>query len=190
MFVVPLLQYATPSPLYVRSRFRPLTVLRIAAEELDEDGSGRMLYDEMWNMTRHVLKLPDNEANVPERKLQQVWRALDDDNSGFITAGEFGRFMRLGAARCAQCIAERMPGANQSEGVRSRLAMPDPREEDRRHRREAMLRQNKEMAAKYLHEAELLEERFEERLSIGNSIAQPSIFSLGRPSLGNKPMMR
>ena len=62
-----------------------------------------------------------------------------------------------------------MPGANQSEGVRSRLAMPDPREEDRRHRREAMLRQNKEMAAKYLDEAERLEERLEERLSIGNA---------------------
>ena len=70
-----------------------------------------MLYAEMWNMTRHVLKLPDHEANVPERKLQ-VWRALDDDNSGFITAGEFGRFM---PRRRPLRVASQMPGANQSE---------------------------------------------------------------------------
>ena len=90
-------------------------------KELDEDSSGRMVYDELHSTARNVLRLP--ESQVSDKQLQEVWRALDDDNSGYITAGEFGRFMRLGRARCAQCLAEHLPGASQTleEGTRSRV---------------------------------------------------------------------
>ena len=105
-------------------------------KEIDEDGSGRMMYDELLKMARIHLRMP--ETQVSDTQLQEVWRALDHDNSGFITAGEFGRFMRLGRERCAQCIAERLPGAAQAlereEGIRSRMSMGvAAAEEDRRY---------------------------------------------------------
>ena len=88
-------------------------------KEIDEDGSGRMMYDELVKMVRIHLRMP--ETQVSDRQLQEVWRALDQDNSGYINAGEFGRFMRLGRERCAQCIAERLPGVAQA------LVREDPR---------------------------------------------------------------
>ena len=45
-------------------------------------------------MVREELALSLKE--LPERKLMALWLALDEDNSGLITAGEFGAFMRLG----------------------------------------------------------------------------------------------
>ena len=81
-------------------------------KEIDEDGSGRMMYDELVKMARIHLRMP--ETQVSDTQLQEVWRALDQDNSGYINAGEFGRFMRLGRERCAQCIAGRLPGAAQA----------------------------------------------------------------------------
>ena len=35
-------------------------------------------------------------ATLADSKLQSLWRALDEDASGFVSAGEFGRFMRKG----------------------------------------------------------------------------------------------
>ena len=44
---------------------------------------------------RHVLRLPADA--MPEAHLRSLWRALDADGSGYVTTGEFGKFMRLGA---------------------------------------------------------------------------------------------
>ena len=44
---------------------------------------------------RHVLRLPADA--LPEAHLRSLWRALDADGSGYLTTGEFGKFMRLGA---------------------------------------------------------------------------------------------
>ena len=106
-----------------------------------------------------MLRLPD--ASLPERQLQEAWRALDDDNSGFITAGEFGRFMRLGKDRCVQYIVEQLPGGPGSlvaAQVVSSRSRTDPREEDRRYRREVRLMDQQDKAARYLDEAARLEE--------------------------------
>ena len=35
---------------------------------------------------------------MAEARLRSLWKALDDDASGWISAGEFGRFMRKGEA--------------------------------------------------------------------------------------------
>ena len=102
-------------------------------KEIDEDGSGRMMYDELVKMVRVHLRMP--ETQVSDTQLQEVWRALDQDNSGYINAGEFGRFMRLGRERCAQCIAERLPGAAQAlvrEDTRVSISV-DAAEEARRY---------------------------------------------------------
>ena len=61
---------------------------------MDEDKSGRISYHELSKMVRSYLAI--GKADLPEPKLRALWRALDEDASGFISAGEFGRFMKKG----------------------------------------------------------------------------------------------
>lgn len=61
---------------------------------MDDDRSGRISLKEFIGMVREELKMLP--SMVPEEELHAVWRALDADASGYITTGEFGRFMRLG----------------------------------------------------------------------------------------------
>ena len=61
---------------------------------MDDDGSGKITYKEFSGMCREELKM--KVSDVPDVELQGAWNALDDDDSGFITAGEFGPFMKMG----------------------------------------------------------------------------------------------
>ena len=61
---------------------------------MDEDRSGRITYDELQKMVRSRLELGNDV--MPATKLRRLWRALDEDSSGFLDAGEFGRFMKRG----------------------------------------------------------------------------------------------
>ena len=65
-------------------------------KHMDDDGSGRITYAELSAMLRSDLGLSAHE--LPTAALKAVWAALDADGSGFITAGEFGNFMRRGEA--------------------------------------------------------------------------------------------
>ena len=58
---------------------------------VDVDGSGMIKYTELVAMVREHLRL--SSFMLPDAELQAVWRALDNDDSGFLTAGEFGVFM-------------------------------------------------------------------------------------------------
>ena len=61
--------------------------------------SGRVTYVEFLEMVRSdAAGLALRPAQLPDYQLQSLWRALDDDGSGFITAKEFGIFMRRGEA--------------------------------------------------------------------------------------------
>ena len=62
--------------------------------KIDDDGSGRIQFPEIEEMVRKMLALP-KEA-ISDEQLAAVWLALDDDGSGFITAKEFGPFMKSG----------------------------------------------------------------------------------------------
>lgn len=62
-------------------------------KQMDGDDSGRISFKELARMVRVELQLP--RAELPHVKLQGLWRALDENQSGFICAGEFGRFMML-----------------------------------------------------------------------------------------------
>ena len=62
--------------------------------EVDTDGSGLISFDEFTTMVRKQLQLSARE--LPAASLRSVWLALDDDGSGHVTAGEFGKFMRRG----------------------------------------------------------------------------------------------
>ena len=61
---------------------------------MDDDGSGQISYVELAGMVREELHLPPSE--LPDMRLAQLWKALDTDASGYLGAGEFGRFMRRG----------------------------------------------------------------------------------------------
>ena len=61
---------------------------------MDKDRSGTISYPEMKKMVRTHLSL--RPAELPEPQLRRLWKALDEDAEGFITAGEFGRFMKKG----------------------------------------------------------------------------------------------
>ncbi len=58
---------------------------------LDPDCSGRVSFYEFCDGVRDILK-----ESVSDARLEALWRKLDDDGSGFIMAGEFSKFMRLG----------------------------------------------------------------------------------------------
>ena len=64
-------------------------------KSIDTDGSGRISFKEFRDAVRHRLRL--SKAQLPDEKIFGLWRALDEDMSGFIDAGEFGRFLKLGA---------------------------------------------------------------------------------------------
>jgi Ca2+-binding EF-hand superfamily protein len=61
---------------------------------MDDDGSGKISYIELAGMVREELALGLEE--LPEATIKKVWLALDKDGSGWMTAGEFGAFMRKG----------------------------------------------------------------------------------------------
>ena len=61
----------------------------------DAEGSGLMTYQNLLSITRNELQL--RKEAVPERHLQQLWKHLDPNATGVITAGAFSRFLRLTA---------------------------------------------------------------------------------------------
>ena len=62
--------------------------------QMDTDGSGRITFDEFTDAVRRELGIPPEE--IRDAELHSLWLALDADLSGFVTAGEFGVFMRKG----------------------------------------------------------------------------------------------
>ena len=63
------------------------------------DDSGRITYTELLAMVREELKI--KEKTLAETSLQSLWRALDEDSSGFVSVGAFGHFMKKGLGATA-----------------------------------------------------------------------------------------
>lgn len=72
----------------------------------DTDQSGRISYTELKEIVRGPLQF--SKAELPAPKLKALWKALDEDSSGWISAGEFGRFMRKGEPEPLLPAKERM----------------------------------------------------------------------------------
>lgn len=64
-------------------------------QRADDDGSGRIMFDELLDVVRVELTMP--AADMSEQKLTQLWCALDKDDSDTMEIGEFGHFMHLGS---------------------------------------------------------------------------------------------
>ena len=63
-------------------------------KSVDENTNGYISYTELRGMVRHELGLPP--SNVGEAVLRALWKALDKEDTGLLTAGDFLQFMRLG----------------------------------------------------------------------------------------------
>ena len=61
---------------------------------MDKDGSGQLRFAEFEAMARVELWI--TPQHLSDRMLRAVWSALDSNTSGFVSAGEFGAFMRRG----------------------------------------------------------------------------------------------
>lgn len=66
-------------------------------KQVDTDRSGRISIDEFTMIVRGTLKY--GVAQLTNVKLQGLWKGLDEDNSGWLSAGEFGKFMKLGESK-------------------------------------------------------------------------------------------
>ena len=62
------------------------------------------------------------KSQVPDEELQAAWNALDDDDSGFVTAGEFGPFMKSGAPPKGPGWKEKRNARKAAEGKAARAA--------------------------------------------------------------------
>ena len=83
---------------------------------MDQDKSGRVTYIEVRDMVRsEVGGLGLQPARLPEPRLRSLWRALDDDGSGFITVKEFGKFMKAGE------VAANGPGCKERRTAKLRV---------------------------------------------------------------------
>ena len=97
-------------------------------KELDIDGSRRISFFELERMVREKLKLPLKE--MPMEKLYGLWRRLDENESGYIDAGELSRFMRIGAPKSLTPAQLPRTASSSSASARTppRPTPPAPRE--------------------------------------------------------------
>ena len=77
---------------------------------IDDDGSGRVSYAELVDLLRNELNVSKKE--LPPDAFKRLWRTMDEDASGFITAGEFGHFMRKGEPEPGLTWKERRTARN------------------------------------------------------------------------------
>ena len=61
---------------------------------VDTDNSGQISYQEFSTLLRHDLGL--QKLGYTEPMVRAAWVRVDHDASGFISCGEFGKFMRTG----------------------------------------------------------------------------------------------
>jgi hypothetical protein len=91
----------------------------LAWQLLDDDHSGRIAYSELSMGLRQELGM--SRKDLPEEELQALWNALDEDSSGFISAGEFVRFVKRGAAGLPEAAVSQYVKAKKNTQLRVNL---------------------------------------------------------------------
>lgn len=102
---------------------------------VDADGSGRITFDELCNLTRSEFGLLP--ADISDEALKSIWLALDADDSGYVTAGEFGQFMRRGRyllVKHTTTWKERLVAARRASAAQQRREREDLYENDMQRR--------------------------------------------------------
>ena len=97
---------------------------------MDADGSGLIDFREFKAMIRQELCLAP--PDLPETEIKRLWLALDEDGSGHISGGEFGRFMRRGNVKGTGIRKEMIETQRREHAARMRqeeLSLREKREE-------------------------------------------------------------
>ena len=87
---------APPAPLRSTPPHPALTRRHRVPQRLDYKGSGRVLYADLSQALREVLRL--GKEQLPEPKLHALWRALDETGCGSISCAAWLPFVKRGAA--------------------------------------------------------------------------------------------
>ncbi len=116
-------------------------------------------------MCRDELRL--NRGSMSDAKLHALWRALDEDGSGWVSAGEFGHFMRrrerkdasasLQSSGIGRSAAEEAESKHKQRVADAREARNAALEEEERVRLLAGARRAESVAAALKDEVERLE---------------------------------
>ncbi len=84
-------------------------------KHMDVDGSRRVSFREFSMLLREELRL--SKSVLPLARLHALWATLDENASGFVDAGELGRFMRLGRPEAALGSRVRTPRRSKRQPV-------------------------------------------------------------------------
>jgi Ca2+-binding EF-hand superfamily protein len=84
---------------------------------VDTDKSGRISFEEFESMIRGQLKM--SREKLADARLQALWKSLDTDASGWLSAGEWGRFMKLGEQQAADHVAQRVAAAKAAKAAKA-----------------------------------------------------------------------
>lgn len=87
---------APPAPLRSTPPHPALTRRHRVPQRVDYKGSGRVLYADLSQALREVLRL--GKEQLPEPKLHALWRALDETGCGSISCAAWLPFVKRGAA--------------------------------------------------------------------------------------------
>ena len=82
---------------------------------MDDDGSGRIMFQELESFIRVTLKL--GRKALSDAQMGALWLALDQDRSGFLCANDFGDFMILGAPEQGETWKQRLQKEKDAEGA-------------------------------------------------------------------------
>lgn len=88
---------------------------------MDDAESGKVTIHQLERAVR--LELGISPAKVPDRELLRLWKALDVEASGTLSAGEFGSFMRLGEAKAGPTWQERVVESKREQGAKVRAEL-------------------------------------------------------------------
>lgn len=78
-------------------------------------------------MARDDLQI--RKETLPESRLQSLWKALDERESGAVGAGEFGRFLRLSAPEVSGGTRARMKLRAAKDAIGAQIRMGVDEEE-------------------------------------------------------------
>ena len=75
---------------------------------VDTDHTGRIIFDEFLRAVRSTDHLNLGPSKLSDAKVLSLWKALDEDASGTLSAGEWGHFMKRGAPAATQSARQRL----------------------------------------------------------------------------------
>ena len=126
---------------------------------VDTDQSGQIDFNEFCRFVRTELRV--NVGALSEGRLRAVWVALDADNSGFITSGEFAAFARRAVKPPVETRREQLSRAVQQKAA-------EVRQQDREHK----ARQQEERAVQSEERRGAIKARIEEGKQRSQAAAQ------------------